>query len=111
MSVTKTIIHSRLFDHFPVPGTVPYPGERARNVNRPSSSKKIETAKADECVIRWLRYQEHESIQDCGKHLPVSVALTVVLLVIRRVWMVTRPCLPRGLDVEIRDNVAGICLL
>lgn len=90
-----------------MPGTVPYPGEGARNANRPSSSEKT-TVKADECVIRWLRYHEQESIRDCGKRLPLSVALTVVLLVISRVWMVTRPCPPRGLDVEIRDSVAGI---
>lgn len=59
-------------------------------------------------MIRWLRYQEHESIQDCGKCLPISVALSVLLLVISRVWMVTCPCPPRGLDVEIRASVAGI---
>lgn len=59
-------------------------------------------------MIRWLRYQEHEPARSCHPHLLVSVALTVILLVISRAWMVTRPCLPHGLDVGIRDNVAGI---
>lgn len=59
-------------------------------------------------MIRWLRDREPESIQDCSKHLPVSVVLTVILLVISRAWMVNHPCLPHGLDVEIRDNVASI---
>lgn len=59
-------------------------------------------------MIRWLRYQEHEPARSYHPHLLVSVALTIILLVISRVWMATRPCLPHGLDVEIRDSVAGI---